>query len=201
MTSILKVDTIQDTAGNNIINESSDTITIGASGDTITIPSGATIDLSNATQTGVGGTNTPAFLAYISADQSISDATATKAQFNTEVFDVGSCYDNATNYRFTPNVAGKYMIFSNLLFQLNDYGIYNASIEIFKNGSQYTFSNNAFGTGASLISSVYVSHIIEFNGSSDYVEIFGYLERHTSSGNKFENGNKSSYFGGYKIIE
>jgi hypothetical protein len=42
MTSILKVDTIQDTAGNNIINESSDTITIGASGDTITIPSGAT---------------------------------------------------------------------------------------------------------------------------------------------------------------
>jgi hypothetical protein len=43
MTSILKVDTIQDTAGNNIINESGDTITIGASGDTITIPSGATI--------------------------------------------------------------------------------------------------------------------------------------------------------------
>jgi hypothetical protein len=37
MTSILKVDTIQDQAGNNIINESSDTITIGASGDTITI--------------------------------------------------------------------------------------------------------------------------------------------------------------------
>jgi hypothetical protein len=45
MTSILKVDTIQDTAGNNIINESGDTITIGASGDTITIPSGATLDV------------------------------------------------------------------------------------------------------------------------------------------------------------
>ena len=43
MASILKVDTIQDQSGNNIINESSDTITIGASGDTITIPSGATI--------------------------------------------------------------------------------------------------------------------------------------------------------------
>ena len=40
MTSILKVDTIQDTAGNNIINESSDTITIGASGDTVAVPSG-----------------------------------------------------------------------------------------------------------------------------------------------------------------
>ena len=37
MTAILKVDTIQDTAGNNIINESSNTITIGASGDTTNI--------------------------------------------------------------------------------------------------------------------------------------------------------------------
>jgi hypothetical protein len=37
MASILKVDTIQDQSGNNIINESADTITIGASGDTINI--------------------------------------------------------------------------------------------------------------------------------------------------------------------
>ena len=54
MTAIFKVDTIQDTAGNNIINESSDTITIGASGDTITIPAGATITNSG-TATGFGG--------------------------------------------------------------------------------------------------------------------------------------------------
>ena len=87
MTSILKADTIQDTDGNNIINESSNTVTIGAagdtvdvpgtevktnkisptsgtglqlgdSGDTITIPSGATIT-NNGTQSGFGGTNTP----------------------------------------------------------------------------------------------------------------------------------------------
>jgi hypothetical protein len=43
MASILKVDTIQDQSGNNIINENADTITIGASGDTITVPSGATM--------------------------------------------------------------------------------------------------------------------------------------------------------------
>jgi hypothetical protein len=49
MTSILKVDTIQDQSGNNIINENAGTITIGASGDTITIPAGATIDASGAT--------------------------------------------------------------------------------------------------------------------------------------------------------
>ena len=53
MTAILKVDTIQDTDGNNIINESSDTITIGASGDTISIPSGATI-ANSGTATGFG---------------------------------------------------------------------------------------------------------------------------------------------------
>jgi len=54
MTSILKADTIQDAAGNNIINENANTITIGASGDTITIPSGATISNSG-TATGFGG--------------------------------------------------------------------------------------------------------------------------------------------------
>ena len=37
MTSILKADTIQDTDGNNIINENSNTITIGASGDAINV--------------------------------------------------------------------------------------------------------------------------------------------------------------------
>ena len=53
MTSILKVDTIQDADGNNIINESGNTITIGASGDTISIPSGATI-ANSGTATGFG---------------------------------------------------------------------------------------------------------------------------------------------------
>tara|TARA_R110000803_G_scaffold86698_1_gene153155 strand:+ start:134 stop:727 length:594 start_codon:yes stop_codon:yes gene_type:complete len=45
MTAILKVDTIQDTAGNNIINENANTITIGKSGDTINLASGATNNL------------------------------------------------------------------------------------------------------------------------------------------------------------
>lgn len=54
MTSIIKVDNIQNTSGDNIINESSGTITVGASGDTISIPSGATIT-NNGTATGFGG--------------------------------------------------------------------------------------------------------------------------------------------------
>jgi hypothetical protein len=45
MTAILKVDTIQDTSGNNIINENANTITIGKSGDTVNLASGATNNL------------------------------------------------------------------------------------------------------------------------------------------------------------
>ena len=37
MTAILKVDTIQDTSGNNIINENANTVTIGKAGDTVNV--------------------------------------------------------------------------------------------------------------------------------------------------------------------
>ena len=43
MSSIIKVNTVQDTDGNNIINENANTITIGKSGDTVTVASGATL--------------------------------------------------------------------------------------------------------------------------------------------------------------
>ena len=77
MASILKVDTIQDQSGNNIINESGDTITIGASGDTVTIPSGAT--LSNlGTATGFGGITLLGTLTTTSgATQTLSSLTLT----------------------------------------------------------------------------------------------------------------------------
>jgi len=55
MTSILKADTIQDAAGNNIINENANTITIGASGDTINVPSGATFNVQGTAGTGFDG--------------------------------------------------------------------------------------------------------------------------------------------------
>ena len=53
MTSILKVDELQDSSGNLIIKEVGNAITIGASGDTITVPSGATISNSG-TASGFG---------------------------------------------------------------------------------------------------------------------------------------------------
>ena len=51
MASTIKVDNIQDQDGNNIINENANTITIGASGDTVTLASGAS-------QSGFGRTGT-----------------------------------------------------------------------------------------------------------------------------------------------
>ena len=68
MTSILKADDIQDSSGNNIIREASDVITIGASGDTITIPSGATLS-------GFGGmgANDPSFHAYNPQNGSVAN--------------------------------------------------------------------------------------------------------------------------------
>ena len=51
MTSTIKVNNIQNQCGANIINESSNTITIGASGDTVTLASGAS-------QSGFGRTGT-----------------------------------------------------------------------------------------------------------------------------------------------
>ena len=51
MTSTIKVNNIQNQCGANIINENSNTITIGASGDTVTLASGAS-------QSGFGRTGT-----------------------------------------------------------------------------------------------------------------------------------------------
>lgn len=43
MASILKNDTIQNSSGSNIINEATGTVTMAASGNTVTIPAGSTM--------------------------------------------------------------------------------------------------------------------------------------------------------------
>jgi len=52
MTSILKADEIQDSSGNLIIKEVANAITIGASGDTVTVPAGATLNVAGTLQSG-----------------------------------------------------------------------------------------------------------------------------------------------------
>ena len=82
--------------------------TLGDSGDTFTIPSGATITNSG-TATGFGESNTPYFLARLSANQNVSDATATVLVFDEEGLDSGSGYDTSNGkYTIPSGEGGKY---------------------------------------------------------------------------------------------
>ena len=141
----------------------------------------------------------PAFEAYLSADQSISDNTSTKIQFNTERFDTNNNYDNSSNYRFTPTVAGKYYVYSQVEFALNNYDIYVAELMLKKNGSGYISTMVVMGDGSTLRTNVAVKGVIDFNGSSDYIEMFGKIERHGSDGNRFDSNTAASYFGAFRI--
>lgn len=81
--------------------QSGTSLEIGSSGDTITIPSGATI-ANSGTATGFGESNAPYFfVARTSGDQSLSDGSATKVQFNNAVLDSDSGFDASSNYRYT----------------------------------------------------------------------------------------------------
>ena len=148
------------------------------------------------TVTGAGETLKPAFRAKLSATQNVSSSTDVKAQFNTELFDTDSDYDNSTNYRFTPTTAGKYFVYAQIAHGWSSNWGHMNFTKIYKNGSEYT-KGTFYGNGAGVqnYGTVAVSDIIDFNGSSDYVEIFGYSN---SSGTQFD-GNHS-FFGAFKLF-
>ena len=52
------------------------------------------------TLAGAGLASTPSFSAYIASDQTLSDNTDTKGNYDTESYDTDSAYDT-TNKRFT----------------------------------------------------------------------------------------------------
>ena len=161
----------------------------------------SSLDLSSKTVTLANNmTNAPAFEAYLSSDQNVSDGANVKFNANTEVFDTDNCYDNSTNYRFTPTVAGKYLVYADLRIS-NSTGsqLYQAYTYIYKNGSNYASSEHDPQDTRSTTQNLPVQAIIDMNGSSDYVEIFGFIN--VGSGTpKFEAGTKSSRFGAYKLI-
>ena len=195
MASILKVDTIQDQSGNNIINENADTIPIGASGDTITVPTGATFSAPNIV-------NTPAFAAKMSGTQSIAHDTSTKLQLNTEIFDTASAYDTST-YKFTPQTAGKYYCTLNILFDGGGQGnLRIANAQIYFNGSLAYISGDDKATGYENNGRESLSAIITFNGSSDYIEPYAYAFTQNSA--NITMGGTPTYdsqFSAFKIIE
>jgi len=147
--------------------------------------------------TGVGGTNTPAFEARLSNEPSVSTGTWTKVPVNVEIYDVGGCYDNSTNYRFTPTTAGKYVFYVQVGFNALADGKY-LSAAVRKNGTTIFGDGDAInhtGHAGGLASRYTIT--AEANGSSDYFEAYA-IHNHGSNRN-FTAG--WSFFGGYKLIE
>lgn len=113
----------------------------------------------------------PAFSAYNSSVQSIPHNTFTKVQFQTESFDTNSNFDNVTNYRFTPTVAGYYHVTEQVgLSSLTA----NSMSVIYKNGGAISYSPVAVGWSG--ISNTLSSTAIDIymNGSTDYLEVYVY---------------------------
>ena len=138
----------------------------------------------NADGTILTDTYKPVFFARNNNNQSISNNTSTKIQFDAEVFDSHGYYDHSTNYRFTPQLAGYYYITASIYY-VNVNNVY--AIDIKKNGSRYV--NCDFRHDFAASRSAFISSLVSFNGSSDYVEIFGY---HTT-GSSITIGNGTQY--------
>lgn len=136
---------------------------------------------------GVAG-NGPAFSAYQSSSQSITSSTYTKVSFQTEEFDTNSNFDSTTNYRFTPTISGYYQISAAILPSTTTT---NTACSIYKNGTAY----KTVAIPASNCSAV-VSSLVYFNGSTDYVEIYGYLTGTTPA---IQNGSAFTWFNGVMV--
>ena len=135
----------------------------------------------------------PAFSAVTSSTQTVSASTWTKLTPQIEQFDTNNNYDNSTNYRFTPTVAGYYQIngSASIAGATNSW----AKCAIYKNGSVYkngTMSNaNAFSTGNS------ASVLVYCNGSTDYVEL--YVIHNYGAPATLDYGTASCYFQGSMV--
>ena len=140
---------------------------------------------------GVLPDNTPAFEAYRTSNQSISNATWTKVQNDIELFDTDNCYDNSTNYRFTPTTAGKYYIFGQIFIPAQS--IY---IGIAKNGTRIATSRQYASDSDNALM---IGQIFDANGSSDYFELECFHQDGASANT--EGSERRTHFGAYKIIE
>ncbi len=135
MTSTIKVNNIQNQCGQNIINESSNTITLGASGDTIALASGAS-------QTGFGRTGTvdwdttpkTATFTAVSGDGFFANTTASAFNMNLPAGVAGAIVSvadyaatwNSNNLTVVPNGTDKI-------------GGVNASVALSTKGQSVTF--------------------------------------------------------------
>jgi hypothetical protein len=147
---------------------------------------------------GVLQTNAPSFFAYKTGNQTVAQDTQVLIAFETEIFDTNNTFTNtAGNYKFTPGVSGKYVIYASLYFETPAAGNFHR-IYVYKNGSsiaELSQSNNGYGEGMNM------STIVE-SDTNDYFQIY---TRHNKGSALTVQGNTTwgavvSGFGAHKII-
>jgi len=124
--------------------------------------------IQNSVATNVAGTG-PAFSAYQNSATTLATSTYTKIAFQVKEFDTANAYDNTTNYRFQPTVAGYYQV--NAGMQISSGTSNETLLTLYKNGSSYKYGTDLIGT---TIYGITISALVYLNGSTDYIEIFGY---------------------------
>jgi hypothetical protein len=124
---------------------------------------------------GVAG-NGPSFGASQTTPQTITADTFTKLQYNVEDWDTASCYDNTTNFRFTPNVAGFYQVNARTQFIADAAARQETFIAIYRTGGEYKRLPGS-GTPATAISNPGGSVLVYLNGSTDYIEAYIYYSQ------------------------
>lgn len=116
---------------------------------------------------GVAG-NGPAFL-VLGGSQTISNVTFTKINLTSETFDTANAFDTTTN-RFTPQVAGYYQF--NYQYSSNQTSG-SLFCELRRNNVRFSLSTitaHQSGIGATASGSAFIF----LNGTTDYIELFGY---------------------------
>lgn len=118
----------------------------------------------------------PTFSAHRNGtNQTIASGGFSKVQCGTEDWDTGGCYDNATNYRFTPNQAGKYLLSAAAPMNAGAAGG-TYIVSIYKNGTEHRRLVQKTFAASETIAPGVSSCVVQANGSTDYFELFIYQD-------------------------
>lgn len=120
----------------------------------------------------------PAFSATRTAAQTgLVNGALTKMQLNSVEFDTNGCYDGATNFRFTPTVAGYY----NVTVVAHTYAAAMTSGigYLYKNGVKIANGTYSSPVSGSTVSTV--SKLVYMNGTTDYLEAFAQVNAPSGS--------------------
>lgn len=103
-----------------------------------------------------------------------------KVEWITEDYDTNSNFDNATNYRFTPTVAGKYL-FNIQLAYTNTVDGDDLYIFLYKNGSEIRRSYADALPIVDGLTTMSMNVQEDANGSTDYYEVFARNQQRNTS--------------------